>query len=226
MKTTKIEQLNKSDVINLTVNLFEFIELTYGISEADSRFSDYFVNHIIKYFGHLTFDDMESAFERNASGLLDIYLPKIGSRPDNKVSKFNIPDLTKIINAYCMYVGIEKNKKEYQYKEFTEQEKYESINKWCDSLCEKFDLITQNDEKPRIFCSLFTANLLADLGLINHDHIDKYEEVGKNFKSIIYSDNEILIHNTFKEMHSKGMHISNFLGKFRNKYNAEEMPIY
>ena len=66
MKTTKIEHLFGQQLIELTVTLFEYIELTYGINQADERFTNYFINFISQYYKHLSFEEIESAFERNA----------------------------------------------------------------------------------------------------------------------------------------------------------------
>jgi len=223
MKTRKIEQLNREQITGLILELFDFIELTYGISKADSRFLEYFTNHLMKYFKNLSFENIESAFERNASGLLDTYLPKVGARADNKVSKFNIPELTKVINAYCRYVGIEKNDNETEKIKFTNEQKNSSVNAWCDSLCIKFDNAINNSAPQRFFCSMFAANFLAELGLLDASRIERNEQIGSNFQRKSFNNNELLIYETFKQMHESGLHISDYLGAFRNKYNFNEI---
>jgi hypothetical protein len=223
MKTTKIEYLQNHQLIELTIKLFEFIELTYGINQADERFTSYFINFISQYYKHLSFEEIESAFERNASGLIDNYLPKIGARPDNKISKFNIPDLTKIINAYCKFVGIEKSEKQQEKKIFTLEEKQEIRKKWCNQLIETFDNYHLRNERDKIGVPIYTCKVLNKFGVLDESLID-YSEDKINVMIKRRSKNENLIFETFDLIIEQGMHIKNFIGNFYYYSEEIEMP--
>jgi hypothetical protein len=222
MKTTKIEYLQNHQLIELTIKLFEFIELTYGINRADERFTSYFINFISQYYKHLSFEEIESAFERNASGLIDNYLPKIGSRPDNKITKFNIPDLTKIINAYCKFVGIEKSEKGQEKKIFSLEEKQEIRKKWCDQLIETFDNYQLRKERNNISIPMYTCKVLNKFGVLDESLID-YSEDKINVMTKRRSKNENLIFETFDLIIEQGMHIKDFIGNFY--YYSEEIEV-
>ena len=222
MRTTKIEHLFGQQLIELTVTLFEYIELTYGINQADEEFTNYFINFISQYYKHLTFEEIESAFERNASGLIDNYLPKIGARPDNKITKFNIPDLTKIINAYCKFVGIEKSEKQQEKKIFTLEEKKEIRKKWCDQLIETFDNYRIYKKRDKIGVPIYTCKVLTKLGILNANLID-YSDNKHNIMTKSRSKNENLIFETFDKIIEQGMHIKDFIGNFY--YYSEEIEI-
>ena len=103
MKETQIEILDTHYLPPLVEELFKKIEIAYNIKPAGASFGGYFINVLKKHYFFLTFEQIESAFERNTNGLLDNYLPRIGTRPDNKITGFNVPDLTKIIKGYCEY---------------------------------------------------------------------------------------------------------------------------
>lgn len=222
MKETKISELRPSQLSELSIDLFEIIEMTYGISPADDRFTEYFTKTLQQNYSHLTFEDLESAFERNASGLLDIYLPKVGQRADNKVLKFNIPDLTKIINAYCKYKGIEKSENQQQKKVFTLEEKKEIRRQWCDQLIENFEKYKNYNERPQIRIPLYTCKVLVKFGIIEDDEIDYSESKTNILSSSTRTNNENLIFNAFDRIISQGMHIKEFIGSF---YEYEENEI-
>lgn len=225
MKKTLIENLHRPQIIEQSMRLFDFIEVNYGISEADERFVDYFVNYLIQYYKHLTFEDLESAFERNASGLLDIYLPKIGQRVDNKVLKFNIPDLTKIINAYCKYKGIEKSEKNQQKKIFTQEEKQKIRTEWIELLCYRFDSY-KNGKREQFKVPLYTCKVLSDLGILDASRIDYSEAPIKYIIGGISSrtNNENLIFECFDSIIKQEMHIRDFIGSFAEYKQKEDIP--
>jgi hypothetical protein len=220
MKKTPIKNLLRDQVIQLSVDLFEFIEMNYGISPANDKFTEYFVNNIQKYYKHLTFENLESAFDMNASGMLDLYLPKIGQRPDNKVLKFNIPDLSKIINAYCRYTGIEKSEKGQEKKVFSNKEKKEIRHEWCNQLCEYFDIYKKDNFKSTIRTPLYTSKVLAKLGVLDYDRIDFDEPSTNIMQSSPRGNNEALIYESFDSLINKGVHINDFMTEFRNEFNG------
>lgn len=202
-----------------SVKLFEFIEMTYGIAEANENFLEYFVNALKKNYKHLSFEQIQDAFERNSFGLLDNFLPKVGQRPDNKVLKFNIPDLTKIINAYCRYTGVEKSEQDQGRKVFSTEEKSKIRQEWCDQLCAIFEKYAQAHEMSVIRTPLYTCNMLARLSVLDANRIDFSEPSTNIMATKSRSNNEKLIYECFQTIINDGMHINDFLFDFRNEFN-------
>lgn len=225
MKTTKIEHLYKEQISNLTFELFQSIEITYGIKEADKRFIEYFINVLQKNYSHLNFEQLEDAFFRNSTGLLDNFLPKVGMRSDNKVMKFNIPDLTKVINAFCKYMGVEKNDTSLEKKVFSSEEIDRIHVEWIEQLIEIFNVYLKDKKRTSIRLPLYTANFLSKLGLINKDEINLSENkinmsFGKKNKKRRSSPNEILIYKCFDLIIQKEKHLFDLIPR----PNVDAMP--
>lgn len=242
MKETRIEILNTLDMPPLVEGLFEKIKIAYDIKPAGADFGGYFINVLKKHYFFLNFEQIESAFERNADGLLDNYLPRIGKRPDNRITGFNVPDLTKIIKGYCQYkkLGFVKEKNNEIWnpvakrfepggaKVFTELEKHQIYNNWIDNLIEKFDKYKNTGLKSQVFTPYFTALTLSKLGLIDEgciaipkqkkdaDRAGKLKKI--KFISFEDSENVSLIYKCFDELVKNN---EDFESKFRyerNKY--------
>ena len=141
MKNLKINGLNAESLLSELTELFTFISLIYSIKKPDDEFYPYFSTYLKKYFGFMTFEQLETAFEQNSMGYLDVFLPKTGSNPDNKIRNFSIPSLAKVINAYMLYKKIGKEdgstgeiwnpkmkRLEPNGKVFTDEEKSRSMN--------------------------------------------------------------------------------------------------
>lgn len=214
MKTTLIGHLHPPQIKKATFELFEYIEVTYGIKSPDDRFPDHFINVLNKNYGHLNFEQIEDAFFRNSTGLLDNFLPKVGMRSDNKVLKFSIQDLTKIINAFCKYLGIEKNESGFETKVFSEQEKKEIHIKWLKQLIENFDTYRNDNVRLGFSVPLYTSIFLSELGLIDELKIivsDKFNIKIGNKKYKKTSSNEKLIYECFDEIIADNKHLNEFI---------------
>ncbi len=223
MKETIISNLYESQLMAATAELFEFIELTYAIGQADQRFLSFFVKVLKENYSHLSFEQIESAFERNSLGLLDIYLSKIGQRPDNKIKSFNIPDLSKIINAFLKYKNIEKEETIDKIV-FSEKQKAKSNIWWCDFIQGAFDKYKGTKERTKIDCSMFAAEKFAEFGLLDKKEI-VYETVTLKFNnSHISTKNENLIYEAFDALILQNEGLAPYLVEQRNKYQVEETP--
>ena len=163
MKESLIQNLHNPQLMELTSELFENIQLTYDIKEADTKLIAFFVKVVKENYNYLNYDQLNDAFERNSLGLLDNYFNRVGQRPDNKVRSFNIPDLTKIINAYCKYKSIEKEETTDSIV-ISEEQKAESNTWWCNFIQGCFDKYKDSKERTKIDCSMFAAKkFLRDL---------------------------------------------------------------
>ncbi len=237
MKTTNIRLLDENQINDLSSELFEYICGVYDIKAPDEKFYHYFITYMKKYFGFMTFEQLESAFELNSLNYLDNFLQKIGQRPDNKIKSFNIPDLVKIINAYNNYKGIQKSDSTDIYNPFTkksepggakiltEKQKHESMNNWCDRLCQIFEKYRDEFEKTTIAIPLFTCQILAKNGALDYKDIDMTEKtisikIGKYQGS---NSNEDLIYKTFDKIIQDQKHVEDYLKHQRSKY-SQEMP--
>lgn len=222
MKQVLIQNLHTTQLAELTKELFDFIQLTYGIHDADTRLIAFFVKVVKENYDHLNFEQLHDAFERNSLGYLDNFFTKVGQRPDNKIRSFNIPDLTKIINAYVKYKSIEKEEDPDKII-VSEEEKARSNIWWCDFMQGCFDLYKEKKERTKIDCSMFAAEKLAEFGLLGKDEI-VYENVAINFKSKHSSKNEKLIYEVFDALILQNESFAPYLAKQRNKYQTEGMP--
>lgn len=224
MKETLISHLHEPQLMSATAELFEFIELTYAISQADQRFISFFVKVLKENYSHLNFEQIESAFERNSLSLLDVYLNRIGQRPDNKIKSFNVPDLTKIINAYSQHLNLSSHdhgdeiwnpflkRSEPGKKIFTEQEKRELYENWVNFLIRIFEIYQSNNEKTKVFASLYMLIKFSDWGLVDKKDIPEQKpDMNFQLKSEKISDNEIKIYETFEGLINQGQHINEFI---------------
>ena len=236
MKTTNIRLLDENQINALSSNLFEYISLVYAIREPDEKFYSYFISYLKKYYAFMTFEQLESAFELNSLDHLNNFLQKIGQRPDNKVTSFSIPNLTKVINAYNSYKGIEKTdntdiwnpkmkrKEPGGDKVLTEQEKHESMNRWVDRLCLIFEKYRDEFEKTTIAIPLFTCQILAKNGALDPKDIDLSERtISVKLLGNKENNNEDLIYKTFDKIIVDQKHIEDYLKHQRNKY-SQKMP--
>ena len=131
MKETKIQSLHSEQIAELIPDMFEKISLWYDIKAADPKFTIHFIKLLKKEYLSLTFQEIESAFEYNAHGLNDHFFNRIGNRPDNKIKSFNLPDLTKIINAQVKYLESKKVKAQtFTKHEFAKNDKHIILNEW------------------------------------------------------------------------------------------------
>lgn len=223
MKTTNIENLYDQQLIPIVSELFEFIQLTYGIGQADQRMIPFFVKVLKDNYKHLNFEQIEQAYEYNSLGHLDIYLNKVGQRPDNKIRSFNVPDLTKIINAYTKCKSIEKEA-EFEKKEFTQAEKNKANTDWCNWIVEIFELYRDEKEVTPIYAPMFTAQMFAKFQLLDEkDIINNPDSIELN-KNTHSSKNQKLIYEVFDALILQGKNIENYLNSQKLKYKAEEMP--
>lgn len=222
MKETLIQSLHEPQLMELTKELFEDIQLMYDIKEADIRIVAYFVRILKENYNYLNFEQLNDAFERNSLGLLDIFFNRVGQRPDNKIRSFNIPDLTKIINAYVKYKSIEKEEDTDKIV-VTETQKASSNEWWCNFMQANFDLYKTKKERTKIDCPMFAAEKFAEFGLLDKKDIVT-ENIGTNFKSKHSSKNEILIYEVFDSLILQGESFAPYLENQRRKYKPEEMP--
>jgi hypothetical protein len=208
-----IQNLYFNILIEETENLCNKIALMFGLNHADKDFIQYFANFLKKHFGHLTFEQLETAFEYNSIGSLNEYLPKNNLAVDNKV-KFNIPDLTKIIKAYSRLKGLEV----LTYKNETEwsQEKINQIHcDWIKQLNGIFEKYMNDLEKSEISTPIYTCEYLAKLGLLDEKSINRNESAiivrfGKE-KKIKSSHNIDLIYRCFDEILENGQVLEKYL---------------
>lgn len=223
MKNKEIKYLEDHEVVTLSLSLFEFIRMTYDIKEAKEEFPGYFANFLKSHFKMLTFNDLHEAFEINSLGRIDTYLPTIAGRHDNKVKSFNIPDLTKIINAFSRFKGLEK-KETADKKVFSPEEKTKINNEWCDFIALAFEKYRDEFEQTTISATLITVLIFSDLKLVDKRDID-YSERVINVKLGYFekSRNEILIYKTFNKLIRNGEHIEDYLKNKRGEYSSE-MP--
>ena len=227
MKQTKIESLHPGQITGLIVDLFEQIQMQYDIKPPDTKFTSYFLNTIKKHFPFLSFEQIESAFERNSTGLLDNYLPRVGTRADNKVEGFNMQDLTKVIKAYMIYSNIGQAKKNTSGTFApTNEGKNKIHNDYLDRLCKIFDTYKKTKERTPIFTLMSTAEFLARLGLLDKDNIQFGSKVKKTAEMPIKvgdfmsraGHNEDLIYSCFDELIGQGKDLESFFKYERNKY--------
>jgi len=236
MKNSNIRLLSENQMNALSLELFEYISIVYSIKEPDEKFYSYFISYLKKYYSFMTFEQLENAFELNSLDHLNNFLQKIGQRPDNKVTSFSIPNLTKIINAYNSYKGIEKTDSREIYnpftkktelggaKEFTEAEKNKSMNNWCDRLCLIFEKYRDEFEKTTIAIPLFTCQILAKNGALDYKDIDLSERtISIKLIGEHQNNNEDLIYSTFDKIIVDQKHIEDYLKNQRAKY-SQEMP--
>ena len=214
MKDTKIKDIfDFKDLIIMTNELFKLIELSYGLSEAKDGFVGHFINVLKKYHPEVTFQQIESAFEYNAAGYLNEYLPKSGYSIDNKV-KFTIPDLTKIIKAYCKYKNLTTDeKKEENGKSELEIAEIDFI--WRQKLNTIFETYMNEFIVSPITMPVFYCQYLAKLGLLDASKIDKAEPsiiiaFGKS-KKVKNTHNVDLIYRCFDTLLSNGELLINYL---------------
>ncbi len=240
MKNLKINGLNAESLLSELTELFNFISLIYSIKKPDDEFYPYFSTYLKKYFGFMTFEQLETAFEQNSMGYLDVFLPKTGSNPDNKIRNFSIPSLAKVINAYMLYKKIGKEddstgdiwnpkmkRLESDGKRFTDEEKARSMNDWCDRMAQIFEKYRDEFEETIINIPLFTVKVLAKHKALNYEDIDFSEKriavkLGKRQEK---GSNEKLIYKTFDRIIREQKHVEDYLVHQRiSPGQAEEMP--
>ncbi len=108
-------------------------------------------------------------------------------------------------------------------KVFTEAEKHESMNRWCDRMGLIFEKYRDELEKTKINIPLFTAKILARYGALKNSDID-YSEKRISTKFMDNgNNNEDLIYKTFDKIIHKQKHVEDYLKKQRAKY-SQEMP--
>ena len=218
MKETIIELLYDTQITALIKELFEQIKIAYGIKDADKGMNMYFLNTIKKNYSFLNFEQIESAFERNANGLIDNYFQKIGQRPDNKIKSFNIPDLTKILNAYIKFKKIGRT--EEKEKALTSTSKHEIFNSWLDKKIKLFENYKKKKKKETITLQLFTANFFARINLIDINDIDlKEKNINILSNKNICNHNENLIYKAFDYLIENNENLEQYFKYERNKYS-------
>ena len=222
MKESLIQNLHNPQLMELTSELFENIQLTYDIKEADTKLIAFFVKVVKENYNYLNYDQLNDAFERNSLGLLDNYFNRVGQRPDNKVRSFNIPDLTKIINAYCKYKSIEKEETTDSIV-ISEEQKAESNTWWCNFIQGCFDKYKDSKERTKIDCSMFAAKKFAEFGLLDKNEIISEHVTIKFNTKHIPSKNENLIYEVFNALILQNEDFAPYLIKQRGKYSGE-MP--
>jgi len=235
MKASTIRLLDTHQIKALSAELFEYIGMVYNIKEPDEKFYSYFITYLKKYYSFMTFEQLESAFELNSLDHLNNFLQKIGQRPDNKVSSFSIPNLTKIINAYNSYKGIEKSSTNEIYnpltdknepggaKDFKQEDKHKINNEYCDYICLVFEKYRDEFEETLIKTSLNTCKILSNCGVIDANKIDFTEKININYKDKTISENQNLIYKSFDVIIQDQKHIEDYLKNQRVKY-SQEMP--
>jgi len=206
MKTQPIKNIIRNDeLIALALDLFHNISIAYKLKEPDVEFAQYFINVIKEHYGFITFEQIQDAFDRNAIGSLNGFLPKAGYSIDNKVN-FSIADMTKIIRAYLSY-STPKNKEKKE--ERRPQHEIDEIHRnWVIQLDEIFLLYKAEKMRTQITIPIYTAQYLANAGLIENKLIDRKESNIKiKFGKIKLkpSVNENLIYKCFDELINDGI---------------------
>lgn len=216
----EIKYIEQTQMLNNLIELCGKVALTYGLQEPDAQFCAHLAAILKKYYSHLTFEQLDMAFESNSMGLLNEYLPKNGFNIDNKV-KFTIPDTTKIIKAYTRYKKLdEQNKTAGQEPE--NKVKDANIQSWCNSFEQIFNTYANQFKHSPITVPTFTCEVLSKVGLLDAKKIDYTEQtINIGFKHASKSKrlhNIDLIYAVFDEVLDRGEHIKKYLDKFRYKY--------
>lgn len=220
MKNKKVKDIyGQNDLVAMTMELFEQIQMTYGLSEPKTEFITYFINVLKKYHSGVTFEQIELAFEYNAAGYLNDYLPKSGQSIDNKV-KFTIPDLTKIITAFVKYKNIDESEN-IEKKEWSEEKIKDIHIQYINKLNDLFVNYRLNKKREVITTPIYTAEYLAKLGLIDAKKIDKKGTglnitIGKN-RVLESSNNNNLIYECFDGLIVNHENLSDYVNSFENE---------
>lgn len=205
------EIFDKAELTKLTLALFKKIAIMYKLRDPEIEFSKYFINTMKKYYGFITFEQMEDAFERNAIGSLDNFLPKSGYSVNNKVS-FCISDMTKIMRAYLNYKAPKHAEKEEVRK--PQHEIDEIHRQWIAQLNQIFDKYMNELERTHISIPIYYCDFLANCNLLDRDKIDRKEskikiKFGKQkFKP---SYNENLVYKCFTEILEDGLVLNDLI---------------
>jgi hypothetical protein len=218
MKTTEIKHIFElRDRIRLTGELSKFISLTYGLKEPDPEFIIYLANVLKKYYDFLTFEQIESAFEKNALGFLPV---------ETKV-KFTISDIRSVLDVYVKYKNLKEQKN--NKLEWSLGKRADIRRQWCDNLVKIFEDYAENGKRAMITLPTYTCGVLAKIGLLNASGIDKKETFHnspinaggykKNLK------NEALIWATFDKLLSNCESLEKHIDKYRYEYSENEIPI-
>ena len=227
MKTTEIKHLDKNQVGSLVAELFAQIEIIYGISlnknDNPNAIISYFADALKKQYSYLTFEQLHNAFEANGYGYLDDFLSKIGNRPDNKIKSFNVPDLTKVINAHIKQKKLLKDEG-LEKKVFSEKEKHEIRQEWCDQLVEYFEKYRVEKVITILRTPYYTAKAMVKIGLLDKDKINHKERKKNVLTDSKHSINEILVYECFDDLINEGDHLVTYLINFRNEFNTDELP--
>lgn len=229
MKNREIKNIfDAKERLPLVESLCEVISITYSIKAPTFEFLGYLSNTLKKHYGHLTFAQIESAFEYNSMGYLNQYLPKSGMSIDNKV-KFTIPDIIKVINAFSRYKKINAEPdKENSEKDLSELNEIRKT--WCDNILQIFEYYKQTKQHKPITIPVYTCEVLAKLGLLDKERIN-YVELRIN-PSILSSkpcrklNNENLIYETFDNIISKGESLELYINEFKHEFemNTNSLP--
>ncbi len=222
----QIKDILYNDFIIQLSDLLTKIAGIYGLKEADPGFVAYFANTLKKYFGNLTFEQIESAFEYNSIGSLNEYLPKKGFSTDNKVD-YNIPDMVKIIKAYTRLKKIDEDMQP-KACQLSRAQINETRKQWCEWLISIFEKYRDTYERSQIGIPVFTCELLARLGQLNPNDINKsgpYFNINLPFQKKRGRDlhNENLIFETFDKMIGEGIEMRQLIHAYQNEY-SNEMP--
>jgi hypothetical protein len=160
----EIRFLQFTDIVNEVIKLTDKLMTMYGLSSPAEGFCNYLANVLKKHYSELTFEQINQAFEYNAIGSLNGKLPKTGLTIDNKV-KFTIPDMNKIIKAYCQLKNI--GPKEQQAAGITSDQVNAINEKWFKNLYEIFTHYRDTGTRGIIFLKVFTCNKLVELKLLD-----------------------------------------------------------
>lgn len=219
MKSTQLNSLLINQIIPLSVNLCKDIANTYGIKDATPEFCAKLSGTLKKYFSYLSFNDFTAAFDYHAQGFLNT---------DVKV-KFSISEITKVIRSYATKKGIDADGKK-QTDEWSIERKNAINLKWCDEFEQIFNTYLHTCERTHITLPTFTANVLANIKLINKSDID-CKEIEIHFRlkkqnKVIKSHNQDLIYKAFDSLIKKGEHLGKYLNAYRYRFATvqNELP--
>jgi len=109
-------------------------------------------------------------------------------------------------------------------KIFTEAEKNNIRNQWCDQLCDTFNKYYKDGVKSQIITPLYTAQVLSTFGILDFNKID-FNEKKINFgENTTRTNNENLIFECFDSLIEKKTFINEYLIQFRDYFNDQVMP--
>jgi hypothetical protein len=109
-------------------------------------------------------------------------------------------------------------------KIFTEAEKHNIRNQWCDQMCMLFKRYHKTGKKEQIRVPIYTAKVLASFGILDFNKIDFSEPKVNILPTSSRTNNEDLIYTCFDELIKKKVYINDFMIEFRQQFNDQVMP--